>query len=211
MPTTTKSTEKFISNHPSIKDCLKKGIINYSKLSRLIAKQLDLNKKTSMEAILIAARRYEKKLKKELILEEQIINLLNKSELNIKNKIVVIIIDKLTYPDTLLELEKKIKKNRDTFISVEGTEAITIITSEKYFSEIKDKFRKNILSTHKNCAMITIKCTKDLESIPGVTGFLYSKFAEHGVNIIETMSCWTDNIFIIDEKDTTACMEFLRF
>jgi len=38
MPTTTEITEKYLTEHPSIKDCLKQGIINYSKLSRKIAK-----------------------------------------------------------------------------------------------------------------------------------------------------------------------------
>ena len=63
MTTTTELTEKYLSEHPSIKDCLKKGIINYSKLSRTIAKELNIEKKTSIEAILIACRRYEAKIK----------------------------------------------------------------------------------------------------------------------------------------------------
>ena len=32
----TKETENYIRDHPSIKDCLKKGLINYSSLSRKI-------------------------------------------------------------------------------------------------------------------------------------------------------------------------------
>ena len=47
MPTTTELTEKYLSEHPSIKDCLKEGIINYSKLSRKIANELEIEKKTN--------------------------------------------------------------------------------------------------------------------------------------------------------------------
>ena len=94
MPTTTELTEKYLSEHPSIKDCLKHGIINYSKLSRKIAKELNIEKETSIEAILIACRRYEAKLKDEKILENKIIDILKRSELEIKNRIVVAIIDK---------------------------------------------------------------------------------------------------------------------
>ncbi len=63
MPTTTKLTEKYIQEHVSIKDCLKKGIINYSALSRLIADSIQSEKITSNEAILIASRRFKKKIK----------------------------------------------------------------------------------------------------------------------------------------------------
>ena len=94
MQTTTELTKQYLKEHPSIKDCLKHGIINYSKLSRKIAKELDIQKKTSLEAILIACRRYETKLKNEKILEDKILGILKRSELEIKNKIAVVIIDK---------------------------------------------------------------------------------------------------------------------
>ena len=70
MPTKTELTEQYLAEHPSIKDCLKNGIINYSKLSRKIAKELNIEKETSIEAILIACRRYEMKIKEEKQLEE---------------------------------------------------------------------------------------------------------------------------------------------
>ena len=40
MATVTEQTEKYILEHRSIKECLKKGIINYSSLARLIQKAL---------------------------------------------------------------------------------------------------------------------------------------------------------------------------
>ena len=113
MPTTAKLTEEFIETHPSIKDCLKKGVINYSKLSRRIAKELNIEKKTSMEAILIACRRYAEKLKKEKVLEDKILEILKASELEIKNKIVVIIVEKGVYSEHLIQIERKVRKNAD--------------------------------------------------------------------------------------------------
>lgn len=210
MASTTKLTEEYISKNPSIKDCLKKGLINYSQLSRLIAKELDI-KKTSNEAILIASRRFKEKLMKEEDYQLKIIDLLKKSQLDIKNKIIVAIIDKYIYPDKLIELEKQVKKNRDIFFAIEGTDAITLVTSEKYLPEIKKSFKSSIIKITENLAMIIIKSPKELETTTGVTAYLYSKFGANGVNIYETMSCWTDNIFVVDEKDIAKCMGFLRF
>jgi len=211
MPTTAELTEKYLSEHPSIKDCLREGIINYSKLSRKIAKDLSIEKTTSIEAILIAARRYEDKIKKEKIREDKILEILKQSELEVKNKIIVAIVQKNFTAETLLNFEKKIKKNADIVYLIEGTKTYTIITSEKYFEEIKRTFSNKIIKTTKNQAMIIMKNPKGIEETTGFTAYLYSRFGEYGVNILETMSCWTDTIFVISEEDIATTMKFLKF
>ena len=62
--TTTKEslaekTRVYIDAHPSIKDCVSKGLINYSSLARIIMKDLELDNE---EAVMIACRRYASKL-----------------------------------------------------------------------------------------------------------------------------------------------------
>jgi len=210
MPTTAELTKKYLSEHPSIKDCLREGIINYSKLSRKIAKELDIEKETSVEAILIAARRYESTIKKEKIREEKILEIIKKSELEIKNKIIVIILQKNFTPESLIDLEKIIKKQGDIIYAIEGTKTYTIITSEKYFKEIKDKFYSKIIKSTKDQAMIIMKNPQGVEETTGFVAYLYSRFGEYGVNILETMSCWTDTIFVISEEDIATCMKFLK-
>ena len=86
---TAELTVEYIQEHPHIKNCLKKGLINYSSLARLISKESKIEKKSSKEAILIAARRFQDKLKKELGNELKIKTLLSKSEIGIKNKIQI--------------------------------------------------------------------------------------------------------------------------
>lgn len=211
MPTTAELTEKYLTEHPSIKDCLRQGIINYSKLSRKIAKELDIEKKTSMEAILIATRRYEAKIKKDKVREEKILSILKGSELEIKNKIVVAILQKNFPQEKLIELEKKIKKQEDVVYAIEGTKTYTVITSEKYLKDLETKFESNIMKITKNQAMIIMKNPKGIEETTGVTAYLYSRFGEYGVNILETMSCWTDTILVIAEEDIATVMKFLKF
>ena len=206
----TKLTEKFVQEHPYIRSCLKKGLINYSSLARMIASQNNLDINKNFDAILIACRRYKEKTKQDSN-EKEIMELLGNSKLEVKNKIVAVVLESST-PHTNIDLvEKKVRKQNEVFRLIEGASSITLVTADEYSKLIHYTFKQNIIKETKGLVEITLKTSKDIEDIPGVMAFLYSLFAEFGINIIETMSCWTDTIFLIDEKDLAKVMEVLRF
>ncbi|MBI2665475.1 ACT domain-containing protein [Candidatus Woesearchaeota archaeon] len=208
---TTEITNDYINEHPHIKHCLKKGLINYSALARYIAKELDIGKKSSKEAILIAARRKQDSLRKEFGQEKEISRLLSNSEIEIKNKIVVFILKKSINFDLLEDIQSKIKKESGCSYILEGSDNYTIITQEKYVQLIEKSTKSEMIKLNKNMVLINIKSSKDIETIPGVVSFLTSLFAENGVNIYEFLSCWTDTIFIVDSKDLNKSIAFLKF
>ncbi len=207
----TKLTESYILEHPSIKDCLKNGLINYSSLSRRIASELNLNIKKNFDAILIACRRYQRKLKGEEILENKISKILKNSKIEIKNKIIAIVLEKDIFFENLINLEKEIKKRKEIFRIIEGASAITVITTEEFLESIRKYFKNKIIVENTNLAEITIKSPKEIEEVPGTYAYLCSLFGENNINIVETLSCWTDTIFLVDEKDTGKVMSLLRF
>ncbi|MCX6778382.1 MAG: hypothetical protein NT157_05880 [Candidatus Micrarchaeota archaeon] len=210
-PSTTELTGEYISEHPSIADCLKKGVVNYSKLSRRIAKELGIEKQTSLDAILIACRRYSAKYRNELVAEEVMLNILRKSELEIKNKVVVAIVSRKIYMGSLMDIEKKIRKSADFFYAIEGKNYFTVIIPEKYLEEFNQLFEGEIRKVAKDLAMVTIKSPEEMESTPGVVAYIYSRLGEHGINIVETMSCWTDTILVLSEDDIPMALKYLKF
>ena len=208
---TAELTIEYIKEHPHIKSCLKKGLVNYSSLARLISKELKIEKKTSNAAILIAARRFQEKLKKELGDERKIKTLLSESEIEIKNKINVFIMSKEANLDFIEELQKMIRKKSGTMFILEGSDNYTIIVQEKYANKIEEKYSNNIIKHHKDLALINFKTPQEVEEIIGVVSYLTSLFAENGVNIIELLSCWRDTLFVIDTKDVNKTISFLNF
>ena len=209
MANITRITEEYISTHPVIKDALSKGLINYSSLTRSIAKELGLEK--NFDAILMACRRYHKKLRKEKSSENEIISLLKKSRLEVKNRIVAFVLEKDIHFSHLIDIEKEIKKSSSLMHIVEGASAITVITEEEFYLRIKKLFKNKILKESRNLAEVILKSSSNLESVPGVMAYLYSLFGERGINITETMSTWTDTLFVIDEKDIGKVMDMLKF
>lgn len=209
--TTPQLTNEYINNHPHIKYCLKLGIINYSSLSRLIAKELKIEKNTSIEAILIATRRLEEKLKKEIFNENKINQLLKKSEIGIKNKICVIILKKNIEFNNLQEIEKIIKIKQGVFYLIEESENYLLMIQEKYLELFEKKFNSSIIKFKQNLSLININSDENIETIPGVIAYLSSLFSQNGVNIIEFISCWKDTLFVVETKDVVKIMNFLEF
>ncbi len=208
---TTELTKEYIKEHPSIKNCLGMGLINYSALSRHIAKELHIERKMSMEAILIAARRFQIELGKDRVQMEQIKNLLARSEVELRNKIAVLIVDKSFDFEEINSIHQKIHNDHNPFYFLEGSNNYTIITTDKYLPLLEAKLRGKMLKKHQNLALIMFKSSKEIESQLGVIAYLSALFAENGVNIVEFLSCWTDTLFVIDTKDVPRALAFLRF
>lgn len=206
MATTTELTQKFIENNYSIKQCLKKGLINYSALSRLISKNID--KKTSNEAILIAARRFKDKIR--IKKEDEVISLFKQSNIEIKNNIVIFTLEKNIFPDSLIDIEKQIKKERSLFFAIEGTKTITIIAQKQDKDLILNKFKNYIVFKKEELSLITIT-SKGIGSTPGAVSFISALFFENGVNIEEFISCFDDTLIVIKTKDVEKIMKFLNF
>jgi len=211
MANITKVTEQYIAEHPFVKDCLKKGLINYSSLTRQICLEIELDAKKNFDAILIACRRYYNKIKSEATTEKKILEILKNSKIEVKNKLNAIVLEKNIFSPNLLNIEKEAKKVMETFHIIEGASALTIITSDEFTKKIKQVFRNKIIKENNNLVEVILKSPKQIETTAGVISYLYSLFGENSINIYETLSCWTDTIFLIEEKDLSKVMGLLRF
>jgi len=207
----TKLTEDYISEHPYVKDCLKKGLINYSSLTRQICSDLDLSLKKNFDAVLIACRRYFRKIKSEATTEKKIVDILKGSKIEVKNKINSIILEKNIVFSNLLELEKEAKRFMETFHIIEGTTSITIITTDEFGKKVKQVFRNKVVKEYPNLVEVILKSPREIVTTAGVISYIYSLLGENDINVVDTLSSWTDTIFLVEEKDLSRVMEFLRF
>ena len=207
----TKTVEKYVQEHPSVKDCLKKGLVNYSALARQIAEELGLDAERNFDALLIAARRSHEKVAKEKDSQEKILSVLRQSRVEIKNRMVAFVLERGVPPKSLTDLENKAKKAGEVLHIIEGVSAMTLITVEELSKEIRSLFRHFIIRGNKELVEVILKSPKEIEQTAGIMGYLCSLLGENGVNIVEEMSCWTDTIFLVQEKDLGKVMELLKF
>jgi len=192
-------TRAYIDAHPSVKDCISKDLINYSSLARQIMKDLGIKNE---EAVMIACRRYAVKLAKSDH-ERDILRILANSRLEVKTKICIVTAkNDWTVLQRLEAVFQKLINEKAIMQIIQGAQAITVIADEKLKNEVINAVgRENILKVRQDLVEITVKSPERIVETSGVFAFLASNLAENNVNVVETVSCYTDSIFIVNEAD----------
>jgi len=200
-------TRAYIDAHPSVKDCIAKDLINYSSLARMIMKDLDIKNE---EAVMIACRRYAQKLARKDH-EGEILSILADSRLEVKTKICIVTASNdWAVLQRLEKLFAKLINQKALMQVIQGAQAITIIADEKLRSEVVTEVGEgNVLKVREDLVEITVKSPQRIGETSGVFSYLASNLAEQGVNIVETVSCYTDTIFIVHEKDMIPAYSLL--
>lgn len=207
----SKITEEYIATHPSVKDCLKKRLINYSSLARQVCNDIGLDEKKNFDAVLISCRRFYNKIRTEATTERKILDILRESKLEIRNKISSVVLEKDIVFSYLIDMEKMAKKMLETFHIIEGTTAITVIASAEFSRKVNQTFKNKVIKENTSLVEVTLKSPKQIITTAGVVAYLFSLLGENGINVLDTLSSWTDTIFLIEEKDLSRVMELLRF
>jgi len=192
-------TRAYIDAHPSIKDCIAKDLINYSSLARAIMGEIGLKNE---EAVMIACRRYAAKLGKQDH-ESAILGILTRSRLEMKTKICIVTAkNDWTVLHRLEEMFKKLLNEKSTMQVIQSAHAITIIADEKLEDEVIGAVGQgNVLKVREDLVEIAVKSPESIVETSGVFAYLAANLADSGINIVETVSCYTDTIFIVDEED----------
>lgn len=193
-------TRVYIDAHPSVKDCVSKGLVNYSSLARAIMKELGLDNE---EAVMIACRRYASKMGVSTDHEISILNILKDSRLEMRTK-TCIVTAKNDW-SVLHKMDNLFKDlwNEDSIMQiVQSASAVTIIADKMLKERIIDTVgRFNILKIRENLVEITVKSPEKIVETSGVIAYLITNLSDAGINIEETVSCHTDTVFIVGEYD----------
>lgn len=192
-------TRLYIDAHPSIKDCISKDLINYSSLARLIMKDLAIGNE---EAVMIACRRYAVKLGRQDH-EKDILRVLKNSRLELKTKIAIITAkNDWTVLHRLETIFKKLLNEKSIMQVIQGTHAITIIADEKLKNEVVNAVgQENVLKTRQDLVEISVRSPERITETSGVFAYLAYNLADGGINVVESVSVFTDTIFIVNEED----------
>jgi hypothetical protein len=205
---TAQAVRDYVDTHPSIKDCMRMGIINLSALARKIMEEKDIK---SEEAALIACRRYELDPKSQ-INEEAILRVLKRSKLEIRTKVSIVTVRPSWHLYGKLEKAMNALRGRNHPLHViQGTGSVTVITDGSVHKEIVEIVgEEEVLKETKNCVELIVTSPDVIEDVPGILAFLATSLSSRGINFIEVISCYKDTMFVLEEKDMIVAFDTLN-
>lgn len=202
----TRLTQRYVLEHPSVRDCLARGLVNYSALAREICRTYDVK---SFDAVLMACRRYVRRVKGSVSNERKILELVRSAKLNIRNKIIVAIIERPRQFNKIAQVQSDIRAEQGDINVVQGEDFVTIITNADYEALIRTHLKAYIKKVTHDLAQISMLFDQRIETTPGVVSYIYGLLSQHGINVLEEMSCWTDLMFVIEEADLPKAVKAL--
>lgn len=203
---TAQVVREYIDTHPSIKDCLTDGLVNLSALSRKIMEERGL---TRMEATLVACRRYEATAPRHN--ERTIRQTLAKSKVEMSSKVAIVTLrnDWQIYGKLQGFLRRALSEGHVPKV-LQGSKAITLITDENTAEYIEEELGKgSLISLDKGLVEISVTSPESIRYTAGIMAFLYGTLSSNGINVVETMSCYTDTIFIVEPSNMMRAFEVL--
>jgi len=183
----------YVKGRPSLREGLKYGIINHSALARIILDELSLPE-GKFDAVKVALIRTSRKLaEKGIGGEEKILDVLRGSSISIQTKVAAVVSRK--------ELGVK------AITHARSGNYITYIVEETELKKVRNERGIKLLT--KNLNLVTIKSKEEIEETPGVIAFVLNALAHEGINVVEFISCYTDTILAIKERDTSRTYDLL--
>lgn len=183
----------YVKRRPFIKEMLKYGLVNYSRLARKLCKEIFGSQK-NFYAVKAALMRLGFKIRKrEGEMEEKILEVLKNTSISIRNKVVVLI------SSAPLEIS-----------------AVSSVKSGHFYSYIAERREaqramrsKSVISVEENLNLFVLSSTPEIETTPGVISLILHLLAAEGINVHEFISSYTDTLLVISEADTSRAYELL--
>ena len=183
----------YVKGKPSLREGLKYGIMNHSSLARMLMHELGIPKK-SFSAVKAALIRISRKLgDSEIEGEDKMLRVLKGSTISVETKVAAVVSSR--------KLEVK------PISQAKSGEYYVYLVEEGEF-EGKKKVQ-GLVRTTRNLNLITIRSPIDIEETPGVVAFVLNALSHEGINVLEFISCYTNTLLAVREKDTARAYELL--
>lgn len=208
------ATRQVIRSKPSILDCLKYDIINFSALAQMIKPEvLAVCKKTNIkiDSISMSLMRYTDELINEKkVLEKEIAEIISKTVLEMKNDLFVVTVKQnavLSKINTILDFVNKCR----FFQLIQGTEFFTILADQIKKKELLNVFTpQEIVDVIENQSALILISPRDIIKVQGVVSYLTYLLASGEINITQIISCYTDTIFLVDRENALKAYNLIE-
>ncbi len=209
----SEAVRRVVLTHPSVLDCMRMRVINYSSLAKLIRDEVVKVggfKDVSINAIKIGLIRFSDKLGNKSTLESHVIKLIARSTIELQTDLKVLTLRKEIPASKLSELIAKLSHAR-FFQLTQGTRTFTLAISKEAEKEVIDIVGREVIEDAiDDQSAIILVSPREIINVPGVIAYITSLLSWNGVNITQIISCNVDTILILSRRDVLKAYNIIE-
>jgi len=189
---------RLVDSEVAVQESLAKGYANLSALARLLKPKVEriLGKEVSFESILSALKRVKPRYGG----SESVNRVIARSTLSVRMDLAKVSVEKGRR--TLSLMGRLISELHESLIQASTSlSAITLIFDERVKDRVLKALGRDVLEFGDGLAAVIVQSPKEIVETPGCMIAFYNQLSREGINIEDTVSCYTDTIIVIKRKD----------
>jgi|BEDMetMinimDraft_1075159.scaffolds.fasta_scaffold00143_11 aspartokinase len=200
------AVKETISADLALQDAISRGYANISGVARVIKPEVErkVGSPVKLESLITTLKRTKIDWK----VGEDVKRVIAQSTLSVRTGIEKTIVH--SSEGNIHRLGQLLANHANSFFGVAiGSLSITMIYEEALSQRVGSTFSDDILSSSKNLAAIVVQSPPEIASTPGCVITLYGQVSRRGINIEETISCYTETMIVVQERDVGKALEAL--
>jgi hypothetical protein len=207
----TRAVREEIDSDLSIQDSMARDYVNLSALARILvpkvaARMGKKSKGVSEVGIATALKRIRGKYSSA---SPQVGKVIARSVVNVRTQVSRLSVERTKR--TLQTISSLLSTFQEDFMQVsESPSYITLIFDQKLHSRVKRSLASaETLDEGEGEAAITVHSPEEIVRTPGCISAFYNQLSRRGVNVEDTVSCYTDTIMVVEMRDAGRAFEAL--
>jgi hypothetical protein len=201
-----KKVRQALESDVYVKQAMRLGIANCSAIAKKLSESID----GSEDALKMAVLRYSREVEgKHEEGQKGIETILAATKIALLSNISVLVFERSQAAQKAIDSISA--QDGEIFSVLASAKAIIVITNDGSERKIISKAgRDSLLSDSSGLCMLRLTSPDGIEEVPGVISQIIGSLAEHGINILELYSCYTDTNMVVERKDALKAFELLE-
>lgn len=193
----------YVEAHPSVREALRDGLLNYAALARKIQAELGTS---SAEALTVACARYQRAGATEPSGLDAVRRVVEGSRLEVRSRVALLRMrDDWSALDNVLGPGRRAiaESGRGRLFEVlQGTRAVTILCEEDLLGTLLEYVPPPVrLGVETGLSVLVFRSRPEVAETPGVMAFLSEELYRRGVNALESVSVHADSILVFRDEN----------
>jgi hypothetical protein len=191
-----------------LQEALARGIVNVSAAARILRPTVmsSLGHNVSEGAIITSLKRIKGAYNRGAL---GYLKVLARSSVEVRTDLAMISVE--VDPEVSAEIREVAFKNYDAFLQISSSpSAYSLVFERSLFGSVKGRFEdKQVMEARTELAAVMIHSPEEIVETPGCVAAIYNRVARSGVNIVDTVSNYTDTILVVKMSDVVRAFTAL--